>query len=196
MDHNRRRGPISLHGSFEGRSTRFYDVVARRFLRGVYRRIAEDIALVAPKDAAVLDIGTGPGALVAQIMQLRPDLHITAIDLSADMVKLARRNTGEFRDRVSVQEADAADLPFSDDAFDLAVTSFSLHHWGDIGASGAEITRVLRPDGRLYVYDFPRAPFDALDIAVPAESARDTAIRTGRMHMKSCVRHVVPMCAT
>ena len=193
MEHNRRHGPISLHGSFEGRSTRFYDIIARRFLRGVYRRIAEDIALVGPKNAAVLDIGTGPGALVGQIAWLRPDLRITGIDLSADMVRLARRNTAEFSDRVSIQQADAANLSFPDATFDLVVTSFSLHHWADISASGAEISRVLRPGGHLYVYDFPRAPFDALDSAVPAESTRHTAIRTGRMHMKSCIRHVVPV---
>lgn len=184
---------MSLHGSFEGRSTRFYDIIARRFLRGVYRRIAEDIALVAPKNAAVLDIGTGPGALVNQIARLRPDVRITGIDLSADMVQLATRNTAEFSDRVSIQQADAADLPFQDDTFDLVVTSFSLHHWADISASGAEISRVLRPGRKLYVYDFPRAPFTSLDSAMPAESPRHTAIRTGRTHMRSCIRHVVPV---
>lgn len=192
---SRRHGPISLHGSFEGGSSRLYDVVARRLMRGVYRRIAEDIALVAPRDAALLDIGTGPGTLIGEIARLRPDLAITGVDLSDDMAKLASRNTAAYAERVSVQQGDAAALPFPDDKFDLVVTSFSLHHWADINAAGAEITRVLRPGGRLYVYDFARAPFDALDNAVREDAdrpTRHTVIRTGRMHMKNCVRHVVP----
>lgn len=192
MNGHKRHVPIRLHGTFEGRSTRVYDIVARRFLRGVYRRIAEDIALAAPQNAAVLDIGTGPGALITEIARLRPDIRVTGIDLSADMVNVARRNTARFDDRVSVHEADVAALPFAEDTIDLVVTSFSLHHWDDVDAAGSEIRRVLRPSGQMYVYDFPRAPFGALDAAVRAASVKQTVIRTGRIHMKNCVRHVVP----
>lgn len=177
---------IKLHGSFEGRSSRIYDFVAGRLMRGVYRRIAEDIALVAPTNAAVLDIGAGPGTLITEITRLRSDLRITGVDLSADMVRLCQQKG------IAAQQADASDLPFAADTFDLVVTSFSLHHWNDVDAAGTEIARVLKPIGRLYVYDFPRAPFADLDAAVRQDAARHTTIRTGRMHMKNCVRHVVP----
>lgn len=50
-----------------------------------------------------------------------------------------------------------AALPFEDDVFALAVTSFSAHHWPDPGAGFAEIRRVLRPGGVALVFDFPVA---------------------------------------
>ena len=185
------------HGAFEGRATRLYDVLARRFLRGAYRRIAEDIALAAPADGAVLDVGTGPGVLLGEIARIRPDLQVTGIDRSPDMVGAAGRNVGGFGGRVATRVADVADLPFGDGTFDLVVTSLSLHHWDDVDAAAGELARVLRPAGRVFVYDFPSAPFPALDAAArahglrPGGPARHTAIRTGQRFFPRCVRHVL-----
>ncbi len=196
--HWHRRRTVNPHGSFEGRSSRFYDVLAGQVLRGLYRRIAEDIALAAPSDGAVLDVGTGPGVLLAEIARARPDLHVTGIDLSADMVAAAERNTREFARRVRVQAGDVTGLPFAGGTFDLIVTSFSLHHWDDIDAAVPELARVLRPGGRLYVYDFRRAPFETLDTAagrtrlLAGEPAQHTVIRTGQLlHLRRCARHVL-----
>jgi ubiquinone/menaquinone biosynthesis C-methylase UbiE len=196
--HSHLRRAVNLHGSFEGRSSRLYDVLARRVLRGLYRRIAADIALAAPLDGTVLDVGTGPGVLLAEIARARPDLHVTGIDLSEDMVAAAGRNTREFAGRVRVQAGDVTGLPFADGTFDLIVTSFSLHHWDDIDAAVPELARVLRPGGRLYVYDFRRAPFEILDTAagrkglLAGEPVQHTVIRTGQLPpLRHCVRHVL-----
>ena len=61
--HARRRNVPKV---FEGRSSRVYDIVSRRLLRRMYRRFAADIAQLAPPDADVLDIGTGPGVLLVE----------------------------------------------------------------------------------------------------------------------------------
>ncbi|MGH3320236.1 MAG: methyltransferase domain-containing protein [Streptosporangiaceae bacterium] len=119
---------VNPHGSFEGRSSRRYDVMARRFLRGLYRRIAEDIVIAAPMDGAVLDVGTGPGVLLAEIARGRPDLRVTGIDLSADMVAAAGRNISEFGERVSARVGDVADLPFADDAAAPLLLGERRHH--------------------------------------------------------------------
>jgi ubiquinone/menaquinone biosynthesis C-methylase UbiE len=190
------------HGSFEGRSSRLYDVVARRFLRGLYRRIAEDLALAAPADSALLDVGTGPGVLLAEIARARPDVRVTGIDLSADMVAAAERNLSEFGARASVRLGDVADLPFEDGTFGLIVTSFSLHHWADVDRAVPELARVLRPGGQLYVYDFQRAPFEALDAAARGSGAfagrpvQHTVIRIGQLHLRHCARHVMSAAGT
>jgi ubiquinone/menaquinone biosynthesis C-methylase UbiE len=186
---------LTAHGSFQGRASHRYDIMAR-LLRRLYRRIAEDVALVAPPEAAVLDVGTGPGVLLAEIARARPDVRVTGVDLSADMVTAAARNVARFGDRAAVRVGDVADLPFPDAAFDVVVTSFSMHHWADLPAAVPELARVLRPGGRVHVYDFPRAPFDALDAAVRDRRvftgpARHTVIRTGRLHLRHCVRHVL-----
>jgi ubiquinone/menaquinone biosynthesis C-methylase UbiE len=62
---------------------------------------------------------------------------------------------------------DVTRLPFGDASFDLIVSSLSLHHWDDPGAARPELARVLRPGGRIVIYDFGFAPFDKL-----AEAAR------------------------
>lgn len=193
--HARLLRPLHLPGSFEGRSARLYDVLARR-VRGLYGRIAEDVTLTAPVNGTVLDVGTGPGVLLAEIARRRPDLRVTGIDVSADMIAAAERNVAPFAGRVSAQVADVSDLPFADQAVDLVVTSFSLHHWADVAAATGELARVLRPGGLVYVYDFPRGPFEELDAAARGHSvlagpAQHTVISTGLLPTPRCVRHVL-----
>jgi ubiquinone/menaquinone biosynthesis C-methylase UbiE len=155
-----------LHGNrpaaFAGRSSRFYDVVARRLFRGVYRGLADDIAASAPHGAVVLDVGTGPGVLLTELAKRRPDLRLVGVDLSDDMVSAANRNLAPYADRASARVADVTDLPFADDEFDLVVSSISLHHWDEPEAAVGELDRVVRPGGQVWIYDFQFAPFDTL----------------------------------
>lgn len=168
---------------FSGRGSRIYDGAAKLLLRGLYRRIAEDIADAAPDDASVLDVGTGPGVLPMEIARRRSDLHLTGVDLSPDMVARAERNLRPYGARVLARLGSAADLPFPDDSFDLIVSSFSLHHWADPAAAAPELARVLAPGGRLYVYDFVWAPFATL-----VNSAREQSVLTGRPHRRTLIR--------
>jgi ubiquinone/menaquinone biosynthesis C-methylase UbiE len=191
--HRRRH---NLPKVFEGRSTRIYDLMSRRVLRGFYRRMADDIARVAPDGAAVLDVGTGPGVLLLELARRRPDLQLTGVDLSADMITVARRNVAGFGDRVSARQGDVTQLPFADHSFDLIASSLSVHHWDDPAAAVPELARVLRPGGRVCIYDFPFAPLDALSDAARARSvlggrpAERTRFRTGVMFLR-CVRYVM-----
>jgi ubiquinone/menaquinone biosynthesis C-methylase UbiE len=147
---------------FEGRSSRVYDFLSRRVLRGVYRQLAADAAPLAPEGGAVLDVGTGPGVLLVEFAKHRPDLSLTGVDLSADMIASATRNLEPFSDRAVARVGDVTRLPFPDGSFDLIVSSLSLHHWDDPEAAVPELARVLRPGGRVCIYDFPFAPFDKL----------------------------------
>jgi ubiquinone/menaquinone biosynthesis C-methylase UbiE len=181
---------------FQGRSTRVYDLVSRRVLRGMYRRLAADVAGVAPDGGAVLDIGTGPGVLLVELANTRPDLSLTGVDLSADMIAAARRNLERFGDQASARVGNVTSLPFPDDSFDLIVSSLSLHHWDDPEAAVPELARVLRPGGRVCIYDFPFAPFEKLGGAartrsiLNGRSPQRTPIRTGVPFLR-CVRYVM-----
>ncbi len=159
MNHNHHH---NRPGAFSGRRSRIYNLLARTLLRRVYRRLAADVADIAPPGATVLDIGTGPGVLLVELARRRPDLRVIGVDLSADMVEAASRNLAEFGHRASVHVADVTDLPLGDNCVDLVVSSLSLHHWDRPEAAIAELDRVLRAGGRLRVYDFPFAPFDTL----------------------------------
>jgi ubiquinone/menaquinone biosynthesis C-methylase UbiE len=170
-----------FHGGsrgFDGFSARFYDFTASHLMRRrVYRRLAQDIAAQAGEGAAVLDVGTGPGVLLEELARNRPDLTVTGVDPSKDMVAAAQRKLARYGPRATAVTGDAADLPFADGAFDLIVSSLSLHHWDRPEEAGRELARVLRPGGRICIYDVPAAPFDEavgrkaqrtqLDIRIP-----------------------------
>jgi ubiquinone/menaquinone biosynthesis C-methylase UbiE len=191
--HARRRNTPKV---FQGRSSRIYDLASRRLLRGMYRRLAADVAGVAPDGSAVLDVGTGPGVLLVELAGRRPDLRLTGVDLSADMIAAATRNLQPFRERATARVADVTSLPFPDGSFDLIVSSLSLHHWDHPDAAVPELARVLRPGGRLHIYDFPFAPFDKLAAAARTESVLNgrpperTPVRTGVLFLR-CVRYVM-----
>jgi ubiquinone/menaquinone biosynthesis C-methylase UbiE len=191
--HARRRNTPKV---FQGRSSRIYDFVSRRVLRGMYRRLAADVAGVAPDGGAVLDVGTGPGVLLVELATRRPDLLLTGVDLSADMIAAATRNLHPFGERASARVGDVTSLPFPDHSFDLIVSSLSLHHWDHPEAAVPELARILRPGGRIHIYDFPFAPFDKLADAartrsiLSARPPERTPIRTGVLFLR-CVRYVL-----
>jgi ubiquinone/menaquinone biosynthesis C-methylase UbiE len=193
MLHARHRNMPRL---FEGRSSRMYDFVSRRVLRVFYRRLAADVAAEAPPGGAVLDVGTGPGVLLVELAKRRTDLRLTGVDLSADMVAAATRNLEPFGERAAAQAGDVTALPFADKSFDLIVSSLSLHHWDHPEAAVPELARVLRPGGRVYIYDFPIAPFDKLSDAARSLSVLNgqtpqlTPIRTGVPFLR-CVRYAL-----
>jgi SAM-dependent methyltransferase len=194
---------------FRGRHSRMYDVTARRLLRRVYHRIADDVAGSPPSGGgghtggglppggSVLDVGTGPGVLLVELAKRRADVRLTGIDLSADMVTAANRNLHVYRDRAVARVGDVAHLEFPDDSFDLVVSSFSMHHWDDPEAAVPELARVLRPGGRLCIYDFADAPFDQIESNARERSLfRDgagtrTVLRTGLLFFRRCTRHVM-----
>ena len=134
---------------------RAYDRLTGWLLGSFYDGIAADIAETASPGASILDVGCGPGHLTRRLAGLGFDA--TGIDLDPAMIERATvRGGGRYL------AADAASLPFEDGAFDLAVSTLSMHHWADAHAGIAEIGRVVRSDGRVLIWDLRRgAPLHA-----------------------------------
>lgn len=132
-----------------------YDRHAGRVFGGMYKQVAEDVAAAAPRGATVLDAGCGSGRLAREIAVRRPDLQVNGVDLEQGMVDAATRSAEreELTDRVQFTAADLAELPLSANSVDLIVSTASLHHWTDARAVIASLDRVLRPEGRMWIYD-------------------------------------------
>jgi ubiquinone/menaquinone biosynthesis C-methylase UbiE len=95
----------------------------------------------------VLDLGCGSGDLTLPLVQA--GARVTAVDLSAGMLAVARRRCERFCAALPQPDfvaAAAEDLPFADDAFDVVVGRFILHHL-DMARAPAQIARVLAPGG-------------------------------------------------
>jgi SAM-dependent methyltransferase len=138
---------------FSPRGAGIYARVAVPLLKPLYRRVAEEVAALAP--ATVLDVGTGPGALAVAIARRCGSCSVIAVDLAPEMLATAQRRARDagITDRLDFRVADAAALPLPDASVDVAVSTLSLHHWRDVPAILRELHRVVRPGGRVLIYD-------------------------------------------
>ena len=93
----------------------------------------------------VLDAGCGAGRMVTYLRSTSPTLEITGIDLSMEMISLARsaHPTARF------EQADISDVPFDDEQFDGVLAWYSIIHLepSQLGKTMAEFARILRLDG-------------------------------------------------
>ena len=90
-----------------------------------------------------LDVGCGPGALTAQLVERLGAEAVCAIDPSPSFVAAIRARFPE----VDVQSGVAEHLPFPDDCFDLAFAQLVVHFMTDAVSGLLEMARVTRPDG-------------------------------------------------
>src|SRR5688572_7220057 len=92
----------------------------------------------------VLELGSGSGAMAAELLERYPAIRLTATDVDPAMRSDAAKRLAHFGDRVQVQEADATQLPFPDASFDAVVSFIMLHHVIAWEEALAEAARVLR----------------------------------------------------
>lgn len=116
--------------------------------------ILEAADFAAARGLKVLEIGCGLGTDGVQFA--RAGAEYTGVDLTEASVDLARRNfewrdlAGEFR------TADAENLDFPDDTFDLVYSHGVLHHTPDTARAVGQVHRVLKPGGRAVVMLYHR----------------------------------------
>lgn len=151
----------TIRDMFAGVAPR-YDLLNRLLsasLDQVWRRRSA-AALALPAGARVLDLccGTGDQALALA----KRGARVAAGDFCLPMLALARPKYARFG-RGGVPSggrvpaglaADALSLPFADAGFDGATVSFGLRNVADLDQALRELTRVLRPGGRLAVLEF------------------------------------------
>lgn len=113
--------------------------------------ISEEVARMAelPAGTRVLDLPTG-GGLALNALSPGHGLDYVAADLSPEMLDRARARSAR-RDLLDVTfaAADAADLAFADDRFDVVLSLTGLHCFSQPAEALAEFRRVLRPGGEL-----------------------------------------------
>lgn len=103
-------------------------------------------------DEHVLDVASGPGEPGLTLSALLPQGKVTAIDLSEKMVTLANENAQrrDIRNYKSIV-SNATELPFENNAFDDVICRFGIMFFPDIAKGLTEMTRVLKPGGKLAV---------------------------------------------
>ena len=103
----------------------------------VWTQFAETL----PRNARVLDLGTGNGAVLARLARVRRDLELLGVD-SAPSLPAAPKGM-VLKPAVAIEE-----LPFAPDSFD-AVTSQFGYEYADTDRAAGEVARILKPGGSL-----------------------------------------------
>ena len=106
----------------------------------------------------VLEIGCGLGTDGAQFAKAGADY--TGVDLTNAAIDLARKRFELFGLTGKFQVADAENLDFPDESFDVVYSHGVLHHTPDIDAAVQEIHRVLKPGGRAIVMLYHRGSYN------------------------------------
>jgi ubiquinone/menaquinone biosynthesis C-methylase UbiE len=104
-------------------------------------------------DSRALEVGCGPGHITA--MMAATGASVTGVDLVPAMIETART----LHPDIAFVEANAEQLPFADDAFDVVLANFVIHHFARPDVVFTEIRRVLTPGGR-FVFAGPIEPYE------------------------------------
>ncbi|MGH2974129.1 MAG: bifunctional demethylmenaquinone methyltransferase/2-methoxy-6-polyprenyl-1,4-benzoquinol methylase UbiE [Solirubrobacterales bacterium] len=145
-----------VQGMF-GRVAKRYDLLNTVMTAGLHhswRERAAHRAEVGPGDS-VLDVCCGTGDLALELAgRVTPDGHVVGCDFSEPMLDLAREKAAARGVAAARFEwADALTLPYDAERFDAVTVGFGVRNLADLDRGLREMSRVLRPGGRLVILE-------------------------------------------
>ncbi len=135
--------------------------------------LARDLGI--DRDMQVLDVGCGLGG-ASRYLAHEFGCRVTGLDLSADYCRVAANLSQSLGldSLVTYRQGDATSLPFPDCSFDLVWTQHATMNIHDKAKLYQEVWRVLKPRGRLAMYDILAGPGGEVHFPVPW--ARESSI--------------------
>jgi demethylmenaquinone methyltransferase/2-methoxy-6-polyprenyl-1,4-benzoquinol methylase len=134
----------------------FYDVMNSVMTAGLHHRWrarAADLARVGP-GGRVLDVATGTGDLAVELRRrVGPEGEVVGTDFSEEMLARARQKAAAGGLDIVFEWGNALELPYATDGFDAATVGFGARNFSDLDRGLAEMTRVVRPGGRVVVLE-------------------------------------------
>jgi len=188
---NMDKNPDEVAAMFDGVAKR-YDLVNDLLSLGqtkAWRRATTKI--IAPKPGMkILDLAAGTGSSSEPLARAGAD--VIPADFSDGMLEAGRK----ARPHLPFTKADALNLPFADNEFDVATISFGLRNTADISKALAEMWRVVKPGGRIVITEFSTptfAPFRILYLrylmrALPAIARRTSSNPAAYIYLAESIR--------
>ena len=138
--------------------SRIYDATRWSFLFGRTAIVNEAAAVVAPR--RILEIGCGTGKNLQALARRFPNADLTGIDLSGEMLDIARRKLTPLSNRVQLHEQAYSAALAEENGFDLVLFSYALSMFNPGWDSAIEAAKHdLSPNGVIAVVDFHDSPF-------------------------------------
>jgi ubiquinone/menaquinone biosynthesis C-methylase UbiE len=118
--------------------------------RAIIGRIRDRFA---DRPLSVLDVGCGTGVFAARIRAAAPRSRVWGLDLVSAMLSQGRARWRSDPEHIAAVQGDSERLPFPAGAFDVVTCANSFHHYPHQDRAVAEMYRVLKPGGRLFLVD-------------------------------------------
>jgi ubiquinone/menaquinone biosynthesis C-methylase UbiE len=138
---------------------RDYDAMDHSHVNQLFVR---DMLAFFPAPERVLDVGAGTAQIPIELCRRHASVRVVAIDMAQHMLEVGRRNLDKagLTERIELKLCDAKHMPFADHSFDAVMSNSIVHHIPEPFAVLAEMARVVKPGGSIFVRDLLR-PKDA-----------------------------------
>lgn len=137
-----------------------YDLLNRLLSLGIDRSWRRRLVRELARSGAlrILDVATGTADLAIMAARGIPGARISGVDLSEGMLAIGRQKVERagLSDRISLSVGDAEALEWADGTFDAVTVAFGVRNFESLEKGIAQIARVLRPGGSLFVLEFGR----------------------------------------
>jgi ubiquinone/menaquinone biosynthesis C-methylase UbiE len=130
----------------------------------VNRAFVADFILAWDGRSPVLDVGTGTAQIPVELCRRYPSAEVVAVDLSSEMLVVARENVQKARleSRIQVESQNGRQMTYADGMFPAVMSNSILHHIPEPADAIAEMVRVAAVGGLLFVRDLIRPPDGAM----------------------------------
>ena len=141
-----------------------YDIATRALSfgqdAGWKRALVAGLSPVEGSTPRCVDIACGTGDIALQIAERFPDAEILGIDLTPEMIELAKARN--HKTRVSFTTGDMSHLPLEDDSVDILTGGYAIRNAPDLGETLTEFARVLKPGAQAVFLDFSKPNSSAM----------------------------------
>lgn len=124
----------------------------------VNRGFVEDLLRAGDPGLEILDLGTGTARIPIELCTHTEECRVLATDAAVSMLEIAKINiaVGGFEHRIQLHHGDSKELEFEDQMFDCVMSNSLIHHLPDPAPAIAEMVRLTRPGGIIFVRDLMR----------------------------------------
>lgn len=132
-----------------------YDLLNHLLSLGIDRRWRSAVVRMVGRagSARLLDVATGTGDMAIAIAR-HTQATVTGVDLAPEMLRIARTKVERAGLAIPMIEGDAEYLPFDTASFDAVTSAFGVRNFENLAGGIREMSRVLVPDGRIFVLEF------------------------------------------
>ncbi|MEL6389719.1 MAG: bifunctional demethylmenaquinone methyltransferase/2-methoxy-6-polyprenyl-1,4-benzoquinol methylase UbiE, partial [Bacteroidota bacterium] len=159
--------PYEAEGSKKKQVEQMFDNVAWRYDSlnralslgidiGWRRRLIKTMKSYQPKH--ILDMATGTADLAIMAAKRMPEVKVTGIDLSANMITIGDQKiqNKDLQERVALHIGDSENIQHPEHTFDAAMVAFGVRNFEQLELGLSELLRVLRPGAPLFILEFSK----------------------------------------